>query len=220
MAWSPDGTRIALDLAGDLGLEVRPWDARAERLQEPVLRQPGRFEHALLVARQPPAGCHLDSYRKWLAQVSADRLGRRERRGGGVPGRQSCVPGSDRLQPRRQRRWRRAARRRSCGCSTRRMAGSTPPCSPGTRTVSGLAFSPDGRRLYAAGWGMGGVKVFDPARDPRGRPMVSDMNQLAALTFDREGLRVLSVEWDAGQAGLRRPGRWQRADRADLPRDK
>ena len=32
-----------------------------------------------------------------------------------------------------------------------------------------LAFSPDGRRLYAAGWGMGGVKVLDPARDPRGR---------------------------------------------------
>ncbi len=41
----------------------------------------------------------------------------------------------------------------------------------GVSNVSGLAFSPDGRRLYAAGWGMGGVKVFDPARDPRGRRM-------------------------------------------------
>ena len=39
----------------------------------------------------------------------------------------------------------------------------------GCQNVSGLAFSPDGRRLHAAGWGMGGVKVFDPARDPRGR---------------------------------------------------
>ena len=39
----------------------------------------------------------------------------------------------------------------------------------GAVQVSGLAFSPDGRRLYAAGWGMDGVKVFDPARDPRGR---------------------------------------------------
>ncbi len=39
----------------------------------------------------------------------------------------------------------------------------------GATQVNGLAFSPDGRRLYAAGWGMGGVKVFDPARDPRGR---------------------------------------------------
>ena len=36
----------------------------------------------------------------------------------------------------------------------------------GCTNVTGLAFSPDGRRLYAGGWGMGGVKVFDPARDP------------------------------------------------------
>ena len=33
VAWSPDGTRIALGLAGDAGLEVRSWDARAERLR-------------------------------------------------------------------------------------------------------------------------------------------------------------------------------------------
>ena len=39
----------------------------------------------------------------------------------------------------------------------------------GAKQVGGLAFSPDGRRLYAAGWEMGGVKVLDPARDPRGR---------------------------------------------------
>src|SRR5439155_1411295 len=41
VAWSPDGTRIALGLVDDLGLEVRPWDAREERLQGPVLRRPG-----------------------------------------------------------------------------------------------------------------------------------------------------------------------------------
>ena len=46
MTWSPDGTRIALGLPDDLGLEVRPWDARAERLHEPVLRQRG-WVHAL-----------------------------------------------------------------------------------------------------------------------------------------------------------------------------
>ncbi len=58
VAWSPDGTRIALGL-GSFGLEVRPWDARAERLQEPVLRQPGEVRSARLVARQPPVGRHL-----------------------------------------------------------------------------------------------------------------------------------------------------------------
>src|SRR5262249_28999 len=41
LAWSPDGTRIALGLVADLGLEVRPWDDQAERLQGPVLRQRG-----------------------------------------------------------------------------------------------------------------------------------------------------------------------------------
>ena len=43
LAWSPDWTQIALNLPGDLGLEVCPWDAQADRLQEPVLRQPGRL---------------------------------------------------------------------------------------------------------------------------------------------------------------------------------
>ena len=45
----------------------------------------------------------------------------------------------------------------------------------GAVQVSGLAFNPDGRRLYAAGWGMDGVKVFDPTRDPRGRPSQSSI---------------------------------------------
>ena len=68
----------------------------------------------------------------------------------------------------------------------------------GCQNVSGLAFSPDGRRLYACGWGMGGVKVFDPDREPRGRGVRPWLDQLAALTFDRDGLRVLGVAWDAG----------------------
>ena len=41
VAWSPDGTRIALGLVQRFELEVRPWDARAKRLQEPVHRQAG-----------------------------------------------------------------------------------------------------------------------------------------------------------------------------------
>ena len=82
------------------------------------------------------------------------------------------------------------------------MAGSTPPCSPGATNVSGLAFSPDGRRLYAAGWGMGGVKVFDPDRDPRGRGVRDWHDQIGALTFDREGLRVLGIDWQERRTGL------------------
>ena len=89
----------------------------------------------------------------------------------------------------------------------------------GAMQVSGLAFSPDGRRLYAAGWGMGGVKVFDPARDPRGRPSAVLENQIGAMTFDREGLRVLQVDWLARRTGRRGPGRWQRPDRSDPPCD-
>ena len=89
----------------------------------------------------------------------------------------------------------------------------------GARQVSGLAFSPDGRRLYAAGWGMGGVKVFDPARDPRGRRVPGWPEQIAALTFDREGLRILGIDWTVRRADLRRPGRWHATDRSGPPRD-
>ena len=45
---------------------------------------------------------------------------------------------------------------------------------------------------------MGGVKVFDPARDPRGRRVPGWHEQIAALTFDREGLRVLGIDWATG----------------------
>ena len=59
VAWSPDGTRIALGLVQRFELEVRPWDARAKRLQEPVHRQAGEESRADLVARQPPVRGHL-----------------------------------------------------------------------------------------------------------------------------------------------------------------
>ncbi len=84
------------------------------------------------------------------------------------------------------------------------MAGEHAALFTGCLNVSGLAFSPDGRRLHAAGWGMGGVKVFDPARDPRGRGVRDWLDdQIGALTFDREGLRVLGIDLAGRRTGLR-----------------
>src|SRR5262249_27004774 len=65
----------------------------------------------------------------------------------------------------------------------------------GCANIPGLAFRPDGRRLFAGGWGMGGVQVFAPGRDPRGRGVPGWLDQVTALTFDREGLRVRGVSW-------------------------
>src|SRR5262249_38411022 len=68
----------------------------------------------------------------------------------------------------------------------------------GSPLVTGLAFSPDGRRLYSVGWGMGGVKIFDPNRDPRGRGVQAWLEQLAALTFDRDDFRIRGIDWHRG----------------------
>lgn len=72
-------------------------------------------------------------------------------------------------------------------------------------TINGLAYSPDGRRLYAAGAGMGGVKVFDPGREPGGRAISGWLDQLGALTFDREGQRFLGIAWEHGQLAAADP---------------
>ncbi len=48
----------------------------------------------------------------------------------------------------------------------------------------------------AGGWA--GIKVFDPDRDPRGRKIPGWPSQIGALTFDREGLRVLGCDWNLG----------------------
>ena len=90
----------------------------------------------------------------------------------------------------------------------------------GATGVSGLAFSPDGRRLYAAGWGMGGVKVFDPARDPRSRRIPGWPEQSSALTFDREGLRILGIDWlSTGMLLSADPDRRHPMDRSGPPRN-
>ena len=195
LAWSPDGTRIALGLVGDLGLEVRPWDARTERLRGPVLKQRG-WVHALCWSP--------DS--RWLAATWTFT--------DGSSSRLTAVCDA-------------ASGERVFQVDNPAVLGSIAFSPDGTRVATGgeeevvrvfdaadgrahaalftgalqvkrLAFSPDGRRLHAAGWGMEGVKVFDPARDPRGRRVPGWPGQVSALTFDREGLRILGIDWAAG----------------------
>ena len=194
MAWSPDGTRIALGLVGDLGLEVRPWDARTERLRGPVLKQRG-WVHALCWSP--------DS--RWLAAIWTVT-------DGGSPTLTVC----DATSGERVFQVDNPAVLRSIAFSpdgTRVATGGEEEVVrvfdaadgrahaalfTGAIQVTRLAFSPDGRRLHAAGWGMGGVKVFDPARDPRGRRVPVWPGQISALTFDREGLRILGIDWMFG----------------------
>jgi WD40 repeat protein/serine/threonine protein kinase/tetratricopeptide (TPR) repeat protein len=193
VAWSPDGTRIA---SGGDGLEVRPWDAGDGRLHDPILRQPGEV-HSLswssdgrrlaAASRENDQGTLTHGLSVWdttsgarvirvghvseVRSVAFNRDGTRVATGGkdGIVRVIDAADGRERFTL---------------------FTGST--------SVSGLALSPDGRRLYACGWRMEGVKVFDPARDPRGRGIPSWLDQLAALTFDRDGRRVLGVEWVAG----------------------
>jgi WD40 repeat protein/tetratricopeptide (TPR) repeat protein len=193
VAWSPDGTRIALGLVDNLGLEVRPWDDRAERLREPVLSQPG----PLFALSWSP-----DS-RRLAAAWSVDYQGSPTCRltvldaasGEGVfqvnnPGAVRSIafsPDGTRVATSGE-----SSVVRVCDAANGRQLVAL---FTGATQVSQLAFGPDGRRLYAAGWGMGGIKVFDPDRDPRGRYVRGWHDQNGALAFDREGLRVLEFGW-------------------------
>jgi WD40 repeat protein len=225
VSWSPDGTRIALGLFDDPGLEIRPWDARAEHLHGPVLKQRGNV-HALCWSpdsRRLAAIWHPDVGRRvrltvcdttsgegviqvanpaWLGSIAFSPDGTRVATGG----EEEVVRVFD-------------------AADGRQHAASF----TGAIQVNGLAFGPDGGRLYAAGLGMGGVKVLDPARDPRGRHFPGWPTQSSALTFDREGLRILGITWEDGSLltsadpvdGIVRPDRippvtesrrWPRAD--------
>jgi eukaryotic-like serine/threonine-protein kinase len=190
VAWSPDGARIALGLANDLGLEVRPWDARAERLHEPVLAQRG-WVHTLCWSP--------DSRRLAATWTLADETSHRLTVCDATSGAEVFHVGN----PASWIAFSPDGTRLATGGDEEVVrvfdaADGRPHAAlfTGATQVGGLAFSPDGRRLYAAGWGMGGVKVFDPARDPRGRRFQGARRQNSALTFDREGLRVLGIDWD------------------------
>jgi WD40 repeat protein len=52
---------------------------------------------------------------------------------------------------------------------------------------------------------MGGVKVFDPNRDPRGRGLFSWLDQVGAMAFDTYGLRILGIACDFGMLASASP---------------
>jgi serine/threonine protein kinase/WD40 repeat protein/tetratricopeptide (TPR) repeat protein len=212
VAWSPVGTRIAW--GGEEDLEVHGWDARDGRPQGPVFRRAvavdslawspdgrrlaaGSFDFESEGDSPPWALSVWDaaSGERLFHEVHATEIrsvtfspdGSRVATGG--------KEGIVRVFGAEHGRERAAL---FTGCTI----------------VAGLAFGPAGRRLYASGWGMGGVKIFDPTRDPRGRGIQPWPDQVAALTFDREGLRILGIEWlGGGLVSADVAGETARADR-------
>ena len=195
-AWSPDGTRIALGLAGDLGVEICPWDAQAERLQEPVLSQKGSADALCWSpdSRRLAAVWAVGDMRspKYRLTVCDARSGEPVFEVHNLPrllsisfspdgrwlathGEEEAVRVIDALQGREHAVF-----------------------FTGAAQVRGVAFSPDCRELFAAGWGTDGIKVFDPARDPRCRHVAGRSGQVAALEFDRNGLGIVAIDWFVG----------------------
>ncbi len=196
VAWSPDGTRIASALAGDFGLEVRPWDAQSERLLGPVFRRPGQVRSL----------CWSPDGRRLAANLwDTDS---------GSPGWWLCV--WDPTSGERVYRVEHVADLTSIAYSrdgTKLATGGDEgivrvfdaadgreraTLLTGSIHVGGLTFSHDGRRLDVAAWGRAEIRSFDPDRDPRGRGIPGWPVQISALTFDRDGLRVLGCDWISG----------------------
>jgi WD40 repeat protein/tetratricopeptide (TPR) repeat protein len=196
VAWSPDGTRVAVDLGEQLGLDILPWDVRVDRAREPILRKRGWVDalswspdsRRLAAARTLVGKGSLTRRLTVFDAASGEEVFQVDN--AAVLRTIAFSPDGTRVATCGEEE---AVRVFDTATGRKHVALFT-----GATQVTGLAFSPDGRRLYAAGWGVGGVKVFDPTRDPRCRPVAASMNQLAALTFDREGGRVLAIDWVNG----------------------
>ncbi len=164
VAWSPDGTRIAC--GGESGLEVYIWDARDGRLERPVLRRPG----SVAVLAWSPDGRRLvaslfdrdSGALDWELTALDSTSGQRAFRVGNVSIPRSIVfsPDGTRLATSGDDG---VVRVLDAADGRERAA-----LLSGSMNATGLAFSADGRRLFASGWSMRGVKVFDPSRNPRG----------------------------------------------------
>jgi WD40 repeat protein len=184
VAWSPDGTLVAT--AGGYGQGIRIWDARDGRRRGPDIEHLG--ENRSLA--WSPDGRRLAAI-AWDLGVWDAESGRRvlaitpvgELRSVAFSpdGLRLAIGGTEGV-----------VRVLDAATGRERVALFT-----GGTKVTNLAFHPDGRRLFAAGWKMGGVKVFDPDRDPRGRGFDQWLRQLAALTFGDGGLRIVGIAWDS-----------------------
>ena len=212
LAWSPDGTRIAAAGSGD---QVRIWAAADGQPSGPVQslgangiawapdgrRLAGVSRDGSLVVWDTASGQTLFAVKQisQLSSVAFSPDGNRLATGG--------TEGIIRLHDAR---------------SGREHAAVLPGCE----NVSSLAFSPDGGRLFAAGGGMGGVKIFDTTRDPRGRGVTPWLDQSAALAFVGESDRLRGIGWQGGQlatvsfstGGMRYQGNFPVIDLRGWPR--
>jgi WD40 repeat protein len=201
VAWSPDGTRIASgggELgAHDCGLEIRVWDDQAKRPRAPFVRQPGVIR---AVAWSPDSRRLAAVLRVIDRDVPEHKLNVWDAKSGEILHRVSHVTdvvavafspdgtlvatgGKEGI-----------IRVFDTTAGRERAALFTPGMN-----VTGLAFRRDGCRLFASGWGIGGIKVFDPRRDPRGRLDIPGFKRAADLTFDREGVLIFGMDWGEGR---------------------
>ncbi len=200
VAWSPDGTRIA---TAGFGNEVRIWAALNRQPAGPVLNLGGENGIAWAPDGRRLAGIAKDgSLKLWdtqsgqvlftvphvgsLVSVAFSPDGSRVASGG--------TAGNIRLYDSRSGQERAVL-------FTRYMV------------VRSLAFSPDGHRLFAVGYGIKAVKIFDADRDPRGRGVTPWLDQLAALAFDGDSDRLHGIAWHGGNlASLSFPSGGMRCD--------
>jgi WD40 repeat protein/tetratricopeptide (TPR) repeat protein len=198
VAWSPDGSRIALCLHDTPGLALYRWDAQAERVRGPAFKQSGK----LRACCWSPDGRRLAEL-WWLSVEKREAPGRLTIRdvSNGKPVFEAFLPAVPNV----------IAFSRDGTCVATggeeeavrifdvKSGQEQAALFTGANQVSGLAFSADSRRLHAAGWGIGGIKLLDPDRDPRVRHIPMRDNQIGALAFDRHGLRIFNAHWRVGQ---------------------
>ncbi len=185
VAWSPDGTRIAT--AGP-STPARIWAAADQEPSGPVLSLGGEYGICWAPDGRRLAGIGNDGWMTvWdtasgQVQWTVKQLGEMRAMAFSPDGKRLATGGTAGI-----------IRLYDAGSGRERAALFT-----GCENVIGLAFDRDGRRVFAAGRGMGGVKIFDSDRDPRGRGVTPWLEQLGALAFVGESQRLHGIGWQGG----------------------